>query len=277
MMDMEYEGHVSCKSDNSGGDEDGLYEMLCEREPTVSIPMATSRVQIVNCKYEKPIVGSPEELVEAESYTEPDKWEEPFDQDTVVVEAYPTVEFHHGKDTSGSSRLVTGEYLQRNKNTSQVTVEAIGKKDKPTSSGVTCCLRTCSPLRCVVENEPSRDNLLLLYEVFKDESVEITDCDRLKEMLLNCSIRQPLDAFNLQRIENKLKQWDSEKIRKLANLLQIREEDDKLVEKIVQRLDNLKSWTSPLEESEEECPKRKKKRTDITTSPSSEGCLLRKN
>lgn len=102
--------------------------VLCEREPTVSIPMATSRVQIVNCKYEKPIVGSPEELVEAESYTEPDKWEEPFDQDTVVVEAYPTVEFHHGKDTSGSSRLVTGEYLQRNKNTSQVTVEAIGKK-----------------------------------------------------------------------------------------------------------------------------------------------------
>ncbi|GJQ15385.1 hypothetical protein GpartN1_g7176.t1 [Galdieria partita] len=268
-MELEYEGHVSSKNEN--GDEDGLYEsslLLCESEPTVSIPIATSRIHTVNCKYGKPVVGSPEELVEAESYTEPDKREELLDQDTVVVEAYPTVDYTNGKEGAVQSQEWTEETQQQR---SFIVAPTQGTR---ASSRSMRCLRDFSSLCSIIQNENGREDLLLLCELLGVESNTVTDVNGLKERILSFSIRQPLDAFNLQRVESKLKQWDWGRMRKLASLLQISEEDEnKLVESIVQRLDNLESWSS--QQEEEELPKKKKKRTNSTShslQESSVGC-----
>ncbi|GJD10601.1 hypothetical protein Gasu2_47830 [Galdieria sulphuraria] len=269
-MELEYEGHVSSKTEN--GDEDSLYEsslLLCENEPTVSIPIASSRMHTVNCKYGKPTVGSPEELVEAESYTEPDKREELFDQDTVVVEAYPTVDYTNGnKEGIIQSEEWLGETHQQRRS---YKVEPVVRKQKDTlvksSPCSSSCLRDFSSVYPIIQGESGREKLLLLCELFGVESSSVTDVNGLKDRLLNFSIRQPLDAFSLQRLESKLKQWDLDKVRESASLLQIREEEqdkDRLVESIVQRLDNLESWSS--QQEEEELPKKKKKRTDNNTS-----------
>lgn len=252
-MELEYEGHVSCKSEN---DEDALYESsltLGDNEPTVSIPITSYRRQTVNCEHGRPAVGSPEELVEAESYTEPDKWEESFHEDTVVVEAYPTME---NNNNNGKEQELSSSSSQQKSCGLEASLKYKSK------SSVTKCLRNFSPLCWIIQRERDREALLLLCQVLGVEDSDVVDISGLKERILNLSIRQPLDAFNFQRVESILKQWDSERLEKLACLLQVKKEDDQLVENIMQRLDNLEIWTS--QQEEEDLPKKKQKRNNAS-------------